>query len=424
MAEKLTFLHAADLHLGAPFRGLRALSDRWAARLIEAIPEAFDRLIAAAIEHDVAFVVIAGDVFDTARPSYADYQRFFDGMRKLDAAGIPAYLCTGNHDPYTSWQRDFFALPQNVTMFSADKPSFALFEREGFASCVLGGRGYYNQTWPSDACIAEGVTRAAAEAELGEGAKSAPFGVGVLHCGLDLDPNKAPVAPAKLLAAGFDYWALGHVHARYTLTEDNPRIAFSGCIQGRDIKETGGRGVNLVTLEEGAPNAVEFIPTASVVWQRMEVDVTDCANLPEVCDQVIRELFRVNGLALCEEMCTRITLVGATALHGVLGRPGVMEDLRKQINDAYPEFFCDALIDKTRAPYDTFAMRREGMFPAVFLGVADAMREDVPDDVAFLQKELLARGIALPSSLVQGAPDIAREAEELVLDLLCGGGGK
>ena len=64
----------------------------------------------------------------------------------------------------------------------------------------------------------------------------APFCVGVIHTGLDLDPNKAPVSPAKLLRAGFDYWALGHVHKRLIYTEDNPRLAFSGCIQGRDIK--------------------------------------------------------------------------------------------------------------------------------------------------------------------------------------------
>ena len=421
MHDKITFMHAADLHIGAPFRGLRALSEEWASRLIEAIPEAYDRIIQEAIDRNVAFVVIAGDIFDTARPSYADYLRFFDGMRKLETAGIPAYLCTGNHDPYTTWQRDFFALPSNVTMFSADKPSFALFEREGFPTCVLGGRGYYNQTWPDNMSIAAGVTRAAADSSLGAYAMEAPFGVGVLHTGLDLDPNKAPVPPAKLLSAGFDYWALGHVHMPYLLTEEDPRIAFSGCIQGRDIKETGPRGVFLVTLEEGERNRVEFIPTASVVWQRMKVDVTDCANLPEVCDQVVRELFRVNGSARCEEMCTRITLTGATALHEVLGRPGVVEDLRKQINDSYPEFFCDALIDRTRAPYDLAAMRREGMFPAVFLGAAESLRENEPEAVAFLQEEFLKRNVALPSSLAQNVPTLASEAERLVIDLLCGG---
>ena len=110
MAERLTFIHAADLHIGAPFRGLRALSERWASRLVEAIPEAYERVVSAAIDNRVDFVVIAGDIFDTARPSYADYLTFFDGLSRLDAEGIPVYMCTGNHDPYTTWQRDLFNL--------------------------------------------------------------------------------------------------------------------------------------------------------------------------------------------------------------------------------------------------------------------------------------------------------------------------
>ena len=71
MPEHVTFIHAADLHLGAPFRGLRALSDAWAARLLSALAEAYDRVIDAAIARDADFVVMAGDVFDTARPSTA-----------------------------------------------------------------------------------------------------------------------------------------------------------------------------------------------------------------------------------------------------------------------------------------------------------------------------------------------------------------
>lgn len=421
MAERLTFIHAADLHIGAPFRGLRALSERWASRLVEAIPEAYERVVSAAIDNRVDFVVIAGDIFDTARPSYADYLTFFDGLSRLDAEGIPVYMCTGNHDPYTTWQRDLFNLPGNVTMFSADKPSFALYRRDGKPVCVLGGRGYYNQTWPGDACIAEGVTRAASNEALGEDAASAPFGIGVIHTGLDLDPNKAPVAPAKLLRAGFDYWALGHVHKRLIYTEDNPRLAFSGCIQGRDIKETGPRGVNLVTLEEGRRNVVEFIPTASVVWQRMKVDISECVTVPDVSDLVTRELFRVNGKAHCGEMCTRIVLCGTTPLHEVLKRPGLVDDLRNQINDSHPEFFCDALIDKTRRPFDREAARREGMFPAVFLGVAESMREDEAGEAAFLQDEFLKSNVALPSALVQSIPTLAEEAQDLVIDLLCGG---
>lgn len=423
MIPSLTFIHAADLHLGAPFRGLRALSEKWAARLLDAIPEAYDRMIDAALRHKVDFVVVAGDIFDNAHASYADYLRFFNGLKRLGAAGIPAYLCTGNHDPYTSWRHDFFALPSNTTMFSGEHPSFALFERDGEPLCVLGGRGYYNQTWSVDEDIAEGVTRTAAEEELGARASRAPYGVGVLHTGLDLDPMKAPVDPAELLRAGFDYWALGHIHARRVMPPDNPRIAFSGCIQGRDIKETGERGVNLVTLRQGFPNEVEFIPTASVVWQQVQIDVGECATLSEAADKVTRELFRMNGRARCEEMCTRITLAGATPLHAVLNRPGVLEDMRQSVNDAYPTFFCDALVDATRPPRDLEALRREGLFPSVFLQTADAMEENESEAIDYLQDEFLKRGIHLPGSVAKQVGCLSRDAKDLVLDLLSRGDG-
>lgn len=91
MTESLTFLHTADLHLGAPFRGLAKVSPAWAARLVQAIAEAFDRVIDTAVSHKVDFVVVSGDVFDESRASYGDYLRFFEGMRTLGKAGIPIY---------------------------------------------------------------------------------------------------------------------------------------------------------------------------------------------------------------------------------------------------------------------------------------------------------------------------------------------
>ena len=217
MSKRVTFIHASDLHLGAPFRGLRALSSKWANRLLSAIPESYDRMVDAAIARDVDFVVVSGDIFDSARPSYGDYLHFFEGLERLGEAGIPVYLITGNHDPYTSWQHDFFSLPPNATMLPGDRPGFALVERDGQPLCLIGGRGYYNQTWPMDECIAEGVTREAAEQALAvqhPHAAEAPFAVGLLHTGLNLDPVKAPVDPAVLMHAGMDYWALGHIHMK------------------------------------------------------------------------------------------------------------------------------------------------------------------------------------------------------------------
>lgn len=457
MKQTLTFLHTADLHLGAPLRGLRALSEQWAQRLLTAIAESYERVVDTALENKVDFVVIAGDVFDSSRVSYGDYRLFFKGLERLRDANIPVYLCTGNHDPYTSWQNDLYALPSNAFMLPASKPGFFLYRRgmrfdEGsdasassgapasgptsaaanedaaaaassFAPmCLIGGRGFYSQAWSVDEDIAAGITREAALAALQESAPDAaqaPFAVGVLHTGLDVDLQKAPCDPKELYASGMDYWALGHLHRRrFYPSEDNPRACFSGCIQGRDIKETGERGCFLVTLAQDEISQVEFVPTASVVWEKLEVDVGECATVSEISDMIMRALFRANGKARCEKMCVRITLTGATPLHDLLARPGVVEDLRQHINDSYPEFFCDALIDNTRRVLDKGALRQEGLFPSVFLNTARAHRSNVADEVAYLQEEFLNKGMPLPASCVKSVDSLAAKAEDLVLDLL------
>ena len=88
----ITFIHAADLHLGAPFKGLRASSPLWADVLLKAIPDAYRRIVDTAIEKQVDFVVVAGDIFDDSRPSYADFSLFVSGLERLNDAGIPVYL--------------------------------------------------------------------------------------------------------------------------------------------------------------------------------------------------------------------------------------------------------------------------------------------------------------------------------------------
>lgn len=415
MVKQVTFIHTSDLHIGAPFRGLQDLSEAWANRLLVAIPESYRRVIDLAIEHKVDFVLIAGDVFDSAHASYADYLIFFEGLNRLNGAGIKVYMCTGNHDPYTSWKQDFFAFPPNTYIFSADEPDFTVFEKEGQPLVVLGGRSYYNHTWPQDKDIAEGINAREMQTKTGT---TPPFSVGVIHTGLNLDKSKAPTDPNALLRSGIDYWALGHIHMRLFVPPENPRVVFSGCIQGREINETGERGILKVTLEEEKDAVIEFIPTASVVWERLEVDVEGCITLSEVNDRIVRELFRANGMCKCEEMCSRITLTGKTDIHALLARPGILQELRQSLNEMYPMFFCDALIDKTVLPVDKRVLREEGLFPAVLLQVSSRLRKSPEESIALLQEEFAQKGFPLPSSCAKKVDNLAEEAENLVLDLL------
>ncbi len=95
-------------------------------RLLSAIPEAYDRVIDAAIARNVDFVVVAGTSSTPRAPRTATTCASSKGCERLGEAGIPVYLITGNHDPYTSWQNDFFSLPPNATMLPAAQPGFAL----------------------------------------------------------------------------------------------------------------------------------------------------------------------------------------------------------------------------------------------------------------------------------------------------------
>ena len=156
-------------------------------------------------------------------------------------------------------------------------------------------------------------------------AANAPFAIGVIHTGLDLDQSKAYSDPQVLLGVDIDYWACGHLHKRYVLpSEGDPRIVFPGCIQGRDLKESGERGCYLVTMEEhrrARRHSLEFVPTASVVFHTLKVDVSACQTLAESRGLVMAQLFHENAKASCDEMVVRVVLEGETNLHAFLAKP-------------------------------------------------------------------------------------------------------
>ena len=442
MTKKVTFLHAADVHLGAPMRGFRGLTDEWAARLARAIPESFNRVIETALARRVDFVVLSGDTFDTARASYAEYLQFFEALNKLDAAGIPTYIVGGNHDPYTSWLRDIDLLPASAHLLGADGPEFATFSREStrgergegeIASavsssdegapasvvatrthesstplCAVGGRSYHNQTWPDDQGIADGLVRDAVDAT---------FAIGIIHTSLVRLDEKAPVSEQKLLESGLDYWACGHTHHRLVRpSERDPRIVSPGCPQGRGIDETGDRGCYVVTLEEGSAPQLEFVPTSSVVFEQLQVDVGLCQTLGDLVHLVASTLFHANGRAHCDEMVVRVDLTGATTLHRFLTKPEVIADLRKQVNDAYPSFFCDALIDRTTMRHTDG--HTQVPFVEVLHDIADEQGSRKETMINYLQSEFVKRGIAMPGSLSYRIDVMNSAAELRALDLL------
>ena len=117
-------------------------------------------------------------------------------------------------------------------------------------------------------------------------------------------------------------------------------------------------------------------------------------------------------------MVVHITLTGTTGLHRYLAQRDVLCDLRKRINGAFPSFYCDVLVDRTRLPGNRSAVLREGLFEAHVLRVSDQQRLLPEEMINYVQAEFVKRGIDVPSSLARRIGDYNDVAETLVRDLL------
>jgi DNA repair protein SbcD/Mre11 len=162
------FIHAADIHLDSPLKGL-AGHDGAASELIQtATREAFDNLISLAIEEDVAFVVIAGDLYDGDWKDYPTGLFFIKQAGRLASASIPLFLAYGNHDAESQITRSL-ALPDGTSVFSSKQPGTFELDEIGVA---LHGQSYRQRD------ISDNLVPAYPEPTPGR------FNIGVLHTGL------------------------------------------------------------------------------------------------------------------------------------------------------------------------------------------------------------------------------------------------
>src|SRR5699024_3233290 len=64
MTDSITFIHAADLHLDSPFKGLKKLPADIFNDIKQSTFSALDQLVHHAIVKQVDFVLLVGDLFD------------------------------------------------------------------------------------------------------------------------------------------------------------------------------------------------------------------------------------------------------------------------------------------------------------------------------------------------------------------------
>lgn len=315
------FVHAADIHLDSPLRGLESYPDAPVEQIRGAARRAFDNLVDLAVEERVAFVLLAGDLFDGDWRDYNTGLYFTHRMGRLREKGIRVFMVSGNHDAASQLTRSL-RLPDNVTLFSHKKPETRTIDDLGVA---VHGQSF------SGRVVTEDLSRAYPQALPGL------CNIGLLHTSLTGRPNHESYAPCSaegLASRGYDYWALGHVHKREVVGRE-PWIVFPGNIQGRHIRETGPKGCAVVSVESGRVSGVEFRDIDVLRFEVCRVDLTGCVAPDGVRDRARDALDAERGQTGGRPLAVRVILEGATDLHrGLhLDRGHLREELRALASD-------------------------------------------------------------------------------------------
>lgn len=390
-------VHAADIHLDSPLRGLGRIGDDYAQELRRSTRRALENLVALTMDRAADLLVIAGDLYDGSWHDFDTGQFFIEQMVMLKEAGIPVVIVSGNHDAASQITRSL-TLPPGIHLMATDKPESIAFDDLG---AVVHGQGYAIRD------VQENLAAAYPHRipDL--------VNIGVLHTAATGSPEHdtyAPCSVADLQALRYDYLALGHIHQRGPVVEGEFPAHFSGNLQGRNPRETGAKGALLVEFTAGSPAQVAFEALDVARWDRIEIDAAEIANHDELAVATRERMREAVREAEGRTVIVRVEITGTTTLASRLADG---EWLQAEMTAIATD--VGAVLDKVTArvqpppPPDPDAQRlRETVAEAAAALASDeAAARDV---VTALDREIrdIARGVA-GSALDFSDPAAVRE---------------
>ncbi len=417
MSASFRFLHAADIHLDSPLRGLEAYEDAPLEELRAASRRAFDNLIELAIDEGVDFLLIVGDLYDGDWKDYNTGLFFASRMGRLEQAGIRVFMVSGNHDAASQISATL-PLPANVTVFSHKKAETVLLDDLGVA--------LHGQSYP---------TRAVTD-NLATGyppPRSGFFNIGLLHTSLTGRPGHEPYAPCsidELTARGYGYWALGHVHQREVVREE-PLILFPGSIQGRHIRETGEKSATLVSVEGGRIAEVDERAVDVLRWSLCRVALGSCETELDIHQAVREAMERERDRAAGRTVALRLELTGACPLHSqLLERIGAWTDEFRAVAAGLDGVWLEKVRSTTSPTGSIEELDQDGPIAGLLQAVdsldldAEALDRLVPELSGLRNKlpaELLSGEEPFPDSSPEALAALRREVRELLVGRLLRG---
>ena len=270
--KMVKFAHMADAHLGGwkqePLRELNFKS--------------FDMAIEKSIKEKVDFVLVAGDLFDTAYPSIETLKIAFSEFRKLKEARIPCFIIAGSHD-YSVSGKTFLdvlekaGLCKNVANFEETEGKIVL------NPTIYEGVAIYGYPGKRSGLEVSDLRRVKFNDAPGM------FKIFMLHTTIDKAVGNIPTEAIETeLLPKADYYALGHLHLDY----EKDGFVYAGPIFPNNFQELADLRKGkfyLVDTESIAPLTRVDLRLKDVVL--VEFEVKDSIKATEM---IISELDKKN----------------------------------------------------------------------------------------------------------------------------------
>ncbi|WEV70443.1 DNA repair exonuclease [Lactobacillus sp. ESL0785] len=276
----MKFIHFADAHLDSPFLGLSFLPSNQFYRIQQAPNQSLTKIVDLALQEQVDLVLIAGDTFDSSRPTPSSQLFFARQIKRLTAAEIQVVMIFGNHDHMQATDLLVPESPYFKLLGAGEQVETATFKTAAGFVYTVNGFSYLNNHITTDLA-----------AQLPT--KSSNYTFGLMHAQEKASSNQnvyAPFTLSELKDLHYDYFALGHIHLRQILSED-PLIVYPGNIQGRHINERDAKGCYLGEInEQTKQTTIKFVPTSPIKWAKAQVKLTEEISQNDLREQILASM--------------------------------------------------------------------------------------------------------------------------------------
>lgn len=259
MVKTLTFIHIADLHQGIDFS-----ENKWRAGIKQRSDDFLDNfnvIIDRALQKDIDFVIVAGDIFDRSNPKPSIRQIIIDKLIKLSLRK-PIFIIPGNHDK-SRFKMGLLFLYPNLIIFNRPQTHHTTIKNIPIA---ITGIPFTKEK------KLETIERVIKKTN----SKKTKFNILILHeliesCkvgikNFEFTKYMKGVVPIDLLDEQFDYIALGHVHKYQKIEHSKTPMYYSGSIERTSVverEEVKGYIIvkaNLYDTDELQDLNINFIP--------------------------------------------------------------------------------------------------------------------------------------------------------------------